>query len=969
MNKILPLIIMILFLFNNAYSGKKDIRKIREAYKRMMEWAHPTPDPNLIDKFPKVPRLQSGKYLPIFLNSNTIDDEANESFKMQNESSIAVNPTNPLNLIASAVDYRDESATWVYVSQDGARTWKNVNLGRPYPGWRSTNDPSVAFAIDGTGYSCYGGFGTIDTTTDLLVGENGVFLSKTTDGGKTWKSHIPVIVHTGTQTLDSNFEDKYYIHVDNSPVSPYFGHLYIPWKRVTPKDSATQIVISKSTDKGETWSTPIPVSPRKSGTSEDTTYGQSFPLAITGPGGEVYCVWNDGIVHGVGFAKSIDGGKTFSAPKIIFNYNIFGITKYIPGQGGYRHTVKGKVRAEAYPVIACDLWSERKGYLYLTWAADSVPNIYFSRSTDGGETWSIPIIIHETTKNDQFWQWIAVDPKNGDIAVMYFDSRDDDSNIMVNCYVSYSRDGGLTWIDRRVGDEDHDLRLNPFLDNAFAGDYSGVAFFDGIIYPSWVDMRNAVSNIRDSDVFTAIVNTRAPLPVENFKVSVFPEQTDKLKLTWDNPTKFTFGQPMQNSDYTLLLYRDNKFIKELQGGTNEFVDENLEDYKYYTYSIFVKSNNDTSVVRRAMGNPGGSRNPLPPTIISQKSSESSGKISFELDIKFPTMREDGITPLVDLDSVLVYLDGKLELKVKLEQSDTGKVKTIKGTLSESYPVGFYRVISKIITKKGIESLFSNDPIFFFGNPINVTAESRYFDDFDAKTPKKYWWGSKWNYTDEFSYSKPNSITESPKANYTANSNDTLMLFPFVCDQQATIKFWHAAIVDPNDLALAEYSTDGGLNWSSKFENIDASFNKSQYDAWKDGYEDERDWIMQELHLPKTNNRIDFRLRFSSNNFRHNVGWFLDNLEYQVKTLGVDNNHKNEIQIYPTITKGYLNILQKSNIQQAKIEVYSIEGTLVFEYSLNKEMDILDLSMLPVGIYYVVVQSPSDNWNEKILIIK
>lgn len=967
--KKIVLFLILLLLASNAYSGKKDIRKIKEAYKRMMENAHPTPDSNMIEKFPKVPRIQSNNFLPIFLNINTIDEESNESFKMQNESSIAVNPTNPKNLIASAVDYRGESATWVYVSTDGAKTWKNLNLGRPYPEWRSTNDPSVAFALDGTGYLCYGGFGKIDPTTDLLVGENGVFIAKTTDGGNSWKAHIPVIVHTGPQTLDSNFEDKYYVHVDNSTSSPYFGHLYIPWKRVTPKDSATQIVISKSTDKGETWSTPLPVSPRKSGTSEDTTYGQSFPLAITGPNGEVYCVWNDGIEHGVGFAKSTDGGKTFSSPQIIFRYNIFGITKYILGQGGYRHTVKGKVRAEAYPSIACDLWSERKGYLYLTWAADSIPNIYFSRSTDGGNTWSNPIIIHETTKNDQFWQWIAVDPKNGDIAVMYFDSRDDENNIMVNCYLSYSRDGGLTWIDRRVGDEDHDLRLNPFMDNAFAGDYSGVAFYDGIIYPSWVDMRNAVSNIRDSDVFTAIVNTRAPLPVEEFKVLIFPDQTDKLKLTWQNPTTFTFGQPIQTTDYTLLIYRDNKFINELQGGTTEFMDENLEDYKYYNYSIYVKAGNDTSVARKAIGNPGGSRNPQPPMIISQKSSELNGKIIFDLDIKLPAKREDGITPLVDMDSLFIYFDDKLTTKLALIPNDTGKIITVNGELDQAKPIGFYRVTSKIITKKGIESLLSNQPIYFFGNPIKVTTENKYFDDFDAKTPKKYWWGGKWNYTDEFSFSKPNSITESPKANYTANSNDTLLLFPIVSDQSVVIKFWHAAIVDPNDMALVEYSTDGGKNWSNKFMNIDASFNKSQYDFWKDGNLDERDWVMQELHLPKTNERIDVRLRFSSNNFRHDVGWFLDNLEYQVKPLSAEDNLNNEINIYPTITRGFVNIDKNNILTQSKLVVYSIEGILVFEKILTESSQTIDLTQLANGIYFFIVNNNNNVKCQKIIFME
>lgn len=968
MKKLLYISLFVIII-SPLFGGKKDIREIKEAFRRMMETAHPTPDPKLIDKFPMVPRIQANKFLTIFLNVNTIDSEANESAKMQNESSIAVNPTNPLNLIASAVDYRGESATWVYVSHDGARTWQNINLGHPYQGWRSTNDPSVAFALDGTGYLCYGGFGKIDQTTNLLVGENGVFIAKTTDQGKTWKAHIPVIVHTGMQTLDSNFEDKYYIHVDNSPASPYFGHLYIPWKRVTPRDSATQIVISKSTDKGETWSVPIPVSPRKPGTSEDTTYGQSFPLAITGPNGEVYCVWNDGIEHGIGFAKSLDGGKTFSEPRILFRYNIFGTTKFILGQGGYRHTVKGKVRAEAYPAIACDLWSSRKGYLYLTWAADSIPNIYFSRSTDGGETWSQPKIIHETTKNDQFWQWIAVDPKNGDIAVMYFDSRDDEENILVNCYVSYSQDGGETWIDRRVGDEDHDLRLNPFLDNSFAGDYSGVAFYDGIIYPSWVDMRNAVANIRDSDVFTAIVNTKAPLPVDSFKIQIFADQTDKLKLSWRNPTKTTFGRAMNLNDYTLLLYRDEEFIKELPGGTNEYLDQNLEEYKYYKYSISVKSNNDTSVARTAVANPGGSRIPNSPIILSQSSFEKDGIINFDLEIQLPNKREDGTTPLVDLDSLFLYLDNNLIYQSKLSNTDTGKVITVSQQLPANYPIGFYKVHSLIKTSKGIESQSSNSPIYFFGNPIEITAEKRFFDDFDTKTPRKYWFGNKWNYTDEFSSSKPNSITESPKSDYNPNVNDTLLVFPIKSNEQVAIKFMNAAIVDPNDYAVVEFSIDGGKTWSNQFVNKVASFNKSQFDAWKDGILNEKDWVLTELILPKTNERIDLRFRFSSNHFRQDVGWFIDDLEYYINPNTVEKFAETELIVYPTITKGFVNVYLKNINSENKLSIYSIEGIEVFSKSALQNNESIDLTGLANGSYILIYRDKHTIKNFKLLLIK
>lgn len=947
------------FIFcKNAKIENIEKKEAVETFRRMFESAHPTPDPNFFPQIMKVPLLKSSTILPIFLNVNTIVNEASESFKMQNESSIAVNPINPLNLIASAVDYRSESSTWVYVSDDGGKTWINHNLGKPYTNWRSTNDPSVYFNSEGIGYLCYGGFGKIDENQVQLVGENGVFIAKTTDQGKTWKAHIPVIIHLGDQTLDSTFEDKYYVQVDNSKKSPYFKHLYNPWKRVTPRDSATQIVISKSIDDGETWSIPIPVSPRKTGTSEDTTYGQSFPLTTTGPNGEVYVVWNDGIEHGVGFAKSLDGGKTYTSPKIIKKYNIFGKTKYIPGQGGYRHTVKDRVRCEAYPVIQCDITGgSRDGYLYLTWAADSIPNVYFSRSLDKGETWSDPIIVHSTTKNDQFWQWLAVDPTNGDLAIMYLDSRDDDENLLVDCYVSYSSDGGITWIDRRAGDESHDLRLNPFLDNAFAGDYSGCAFYNGMVYPSWVDMRNAISNIRNSDVYTAVINTRAPLPVENFSVKVLPEETSKLRLTWTNPATLSFGQPLDAKKYKLKLLRDGFLIATLDGGTEEYSDENLNEYQTYNYQIYTVVNNDSSIARLASGNPGGSKNPLQPTIIASEGFENEGKYGFDLQIKLPSLRADSVTALVDLSEVSLYLDDEFVDKFSVTSLDTGKTINYKFDISKSqYEKGYYKVSSTVSTSKSYSSNHSNYQLKYSGKPIEISDDYSFTENFDTKTPRKYYYGSKWNRTSEFAMSTPSSLTESPNSKYENNKKDTFLLFPVRLTQKTYLNFYNAAIIDQGDSALVEFSLDNGNTWSNQFTNKQAKYLKTDYSFWNDGALDERDWMLEQLEFPSQVADVMIRLRFNSNNFRNDIGWFLDNLTISTKPLNIKDKESTIINIYPSIASNYVKLhLRAMNFTDSKLVIYSVIGNKIFERQISNNEEIINVSEFEQGLYFFVVE--------------
>lgn len=963
------LILIILFAKNNLYSFEKienktviqdSIQKVGKVFKRLIESAHPTPDPDLFS-YPlklQVPMIQSQTFLPFFLNVNTIEKEESESYKMQNESSIAVNPTNPQNLIASAVDYRSESSTWVYVSNDGGKTWENHNLGKPYPNWQSTNDPSVYFSQDGIGYLCYGGFGKIDDKQPVMVGENGVFLAKTTDGGTTWKAHIPVIVHQGNQTLDSTFEDKYYVQVDNSPKSPFYKNLYNPWKRVTPRDSATQIVISKSTDSGESWSKPIPISPRKTGSSEDTTYGQSFPLCATGPNGEVYVVWNDGIVHGVGFSKSLDGGAIFSSPKIIKSYNIFGTTKYIESQGGYRHTVKGKVRAEAYPVIQCDITGgPRNGNIYLTWAADSIPNIYFSYSEDKGETWSTPIIVHSVTTNDQFWQWLAIDPKNGDLAIMYFDSRDDDSNILVNCYVSFSGDGGKTWIDKRVGDGENDLRLNPFLDNAFAGDYSGCAFYEGKIYPSWVDMRNAVSNIRNSDVYTAIINTRGPLPVENFKIKIIPNETTKLNLSWMNPTTLSFGQPLNANDYKIRILRENKIIATLTGGTTNFQDENLDEYKYYNYQIYIVTNNDSSIARIGIGNPGGSKNPSRPILLSADGFEEGKKFGYLLKVQMPALRADSLTPLIDLSKYSIFLDSSLVESNSVSTSDSGKTLDVKFDISNyNLNKGYYKINVNVSTSKSYSSEFSNELIAYSGFPIEINENNSFTENFDNAKINKYYMGKKWDRTDEFSFSKPYSLTESPNAKYENNKKDTFLLFPIKINQKTFLNFRNAAIVEGGDEAVIEISSDKGITWTNQFANKQAKYLKTDYNYWSDGTLDERDWVLEQLEFPGIVGDFLIRLRFNSNSFRNDVGWFIDDILISTNPLSVAESNNTSVNIYPSIASEYIKInISEPLTGNYKINMYSLFGTKMMEKEINVNEDVINISSLNQGIYFIVLE--------------
>lgn len=936
MRKIFLFCIMFVGLASWAYSqttvAEREAKKTAERIKRWMEWANPTPiiESSEALSLPMMPAivLPDNANAAQFMDVNTIVNEPASGLIVQNESSIAVNPKNPKNLIAAAVDYRDNGARWVYVSSDGGRTWTNKNLGVPATGWSASNDPSVMFAADGTGYLMYGGFGNRATASP----ENGVFIARTTDEGVTWQSHFAVIRHTGPQTPDSNFEDKYYVHVDNSPTSPYFGRVYTPWKRVIGRDSSTQIVNTYSTDKGTTWSTPLRVSERLPGTSEDTTFGQSFPLTITGPMGEVYVVWNHGIVKGVGFAKSTDGAQTFSAPRIIQRYNPLGTARRI--NEGIRHTVKGRVRAESYPSIVCDIYTpNRKGWLYLVWAADSIPNVYFSRSTDGGDTWSAAKIVHSDTKNDQFWSWIALDPSNGDLAVMYLDSRDDPANILTSCYVSYSSDGGDTWYDKRISDAESDLRRNPFQGNGFAGDYNGCAFHNGIVYPSWVDMRNARQNINDNDVFTAIVNVNGLIPPPRFIAKTLPENSTAIQLNWAEVTMRGFNKPI--GDYEYELMRDGKSVQKFPRTTTSFLDTGLEKFKRYDYSLRIVADGDSSAYVYSRAFSGGSREPGTPRLLQAKGSQD---VNVNLSVALPLYRLDSTTLMVNARAVALYRDGIFIKEIDIASTDAGKTVMINDTP----PVrGWYSysVTLRDSETPSNESAQSN-AIFLYTGAIS----DNYADNFEEGTLRKYWTSTAWGLAN-VGYASANSLTESPQGRYRRSMRDSIALFPVLTQGGSTrMSFRHAAIIHPTDSGIVEQSTDMGRTWT-----LVAAFNNSQFAPWADTILAADDWKHEIVSLSGADT-ILARFRFRSNLSQELDGWYIDDIVIGATASVTMTNEHNGVNVYPNPTRSALYI---QGMDDEELTIYSILGEkMPVQYLQENPEKIVNVSSYANGVYGV-----------------
>jgi len=411
-----------------------------------------------------------------------------KTFFPQNETPIALDPNNPSRLLAGANDYRhDLAACGIYASSDGGATWNDVGEGTTVPpGAVAGGDPATAFGPDGRAYHVCLGFTPVTNSTSTTV----IFVSRSTDL-KTLQPAGTVIatVGGGTEAGVGYFNDKEFIAVDTRPGSPHHGRIYVTWTRfkftrdVNETYLESPIVLSYSDDGGASWSGPHLVS------SPDLNFDQGS-VPVVGPNGEVYVVFENG--NGTGFngqamvAKSVDGGNTFAHPvridaiiEICDHFNVDG-----------RCALKNSSwRVNSFPSIAVDGAS---GAAYVVWGDYRTGNadVRYSRSTDGGATWSRSSVVNsDASTADQVYPWVAV-AENGVVQVEFQQRDDTPGNRLLNTFLSTSMGGVSFGKQLLVSSGPTDPNIN--FSGTFIGDYNGLAASAHGVHPVWTDARRVV---------------------------------------------------------------------------------------------------------------------------------------------------------------------------------------------------------------------------------------------------------------------------------------------------------------------------------------------------------------------------------------------------------------------------------------------------------------------------------------------
>ena len=156
-------------------------------------------------------------------------------------------------------------------------------------------------------------------------------------------------------------------------------------------------------------------------------------------------------------------------------------------------------------------------------------NIFVRTSTNDGATWGAPVRVNDDAgTNSQMLPKIALDQSNGDVGVSFYDARNDTgggpnatdldgtANNDVTMFVSWSTNGGANWA-ANVAVADAPTNGYAMNGGQQLGDYTGLAFGGGIMYPSWADSSNSTGDnpsgtLVNLDVYTAAVRPRNTAP-------------------------------------------------------------------------------------------------------------------------------------------------------------------------------------------------------------------------------------------------------------------------------------------------------------------------------------------------------------------------------------------------------------------------------------------------------------------------
>ena len=361
---------------------------------------------------------------PISLNSN------------HSESWLAVKPGTE-TLVGSSKFFVDRYSTWYdfylgaysmpngspdgNVQMPGFDCLSNGGTQAMPPDWTNNTDPNNDWDTQGRVYELNLPFNAY--WSGGMHPNGAIALTYSDDNGKTWSQgnggeYLDQLSNSLSTTW-GHVEDKQWIAVNHYAASKYADHVYAMWTDFNGASGNGKIMVAVSRDRGQSFSKPIQVS-----TPSAATPANTYVYPSVGPDGTVYVAYVSGYdttnknrVGHVYVTKSVDDGKTWgpftlAASPIEDPTGTFANTNFRDG------IIENFTSSQTYP-----------GHVYLTYENWNISagtmDVYFTQSTNGGNTWSPPALVNDdagTAATDQFQPSVAAGPGNA-VAVAFYDRR------------------------------------------------------------------------------------------------------------------------------------------------------------------------------------------------------------------------------------------------------------------------------------------------------------------------------------------------------------------------------------------------------------------------------------------------------------------------------------------------------------------------------------------------------------------
>jgi hypothetical protein len=402
----------------------------------------------------------------------------NQDWNPDNEIAVAVNPTDPDHIVAGSNDYfyRFNNSTGArqaivptgfFTSTDGGQTWVDGQV--PMKSGNGAGDPAPAFdrkhdAVLMAQLENVGGLG------GPFVTQGNVTVSRSTNGGINWREPVVVFKGHGAGIGPANgavFYDKEWLTCDNWPSSPFYGRCYVTTSRflntLHGAYAESPIWLSYSDDGGLTWSQPKEISGshpsctfQETGAAGSTDCDEdqfSYPeVASNGTlfvhflNGQNDAAWevDFDFDNQIMVTKSTNGGQSFSSPtpaaqledglsdmpfSVISRQTIWGhqirwtsagnitVNPSNPNDVTVVWSDRGTPNPNATEECFFTLPGEPPEYDPCDAGPSSNTNVYMSRSTNGGATWTGRQVISAAPGHEWF-PW-ADQKSDGSLAVAW----------------------------------------------------------------------------------------------------------------------------------------------------------------------------------------------------------------------------------------------------------------------------------------------------------------------------------------------------------------------------------------------------------------------------------------------------------------------------------------------------------------------------------------------------------------------